>query len=30
MFGKEAVCPNGLFVPAIFRVSGFYFDSFIC
>ncbi len=27
MFGKEAVCPDGLFVPAIFRESDFYLNS---
>jgi hypothetical protein len=27
MFGKEAVCPDGLFVPALFRESGVYFNS---
>ncbi len=27
MFGKEAVCPDGLFVPAVFRESGFYLNS---
>jgi hypothetical protein len=30
MFGKEAVCPDGLFVPAVFRESGFYLSSLIC
>jgi hypothetical protein len=27
MFSREAVCPDGLFVPAIFRESGFYLNS---
>jgi hypothetical protein len=27
MLGKEAVCPDGLFVPAIFQESDFYFNS---
>jgi hypothetical protein len=25
--GKEAVCPDGLFVPAVFRESDFYLNS---
>jgi hypothetical protein len=29
MFGEEAVCPDGLFVPAVFQESGFYLNSFI-
>jgi hypothetical protein len=29
MFGKEAVCPDGLFVPAVFQELGFYFNSLI-
>jgi hypothetical protein len=29
MFGKEAVCPDGLFVPAVFRESDFYLNSLI-
>jgi hypothetical protein len=28
MFGKEAVCPDSLFVPAVFRELGFYLNSF--
>jgi hypothetical protein len=27
MFGKEAVCPDGLFVPAVFRESDLYLNS---
>jgi hypothetical protein len=27
MFGREAVCPDGLFVPVVFRESGFYLTS---
>ncbi len=27
MFGKEAVCPDGLFVPAVFQESDFYLNS---
>ncbi len=27
MFGKEAVCPDGLFVPAVFREVHFYLNS---
>ncbi len=27
MFGEEAVCPDGLFVPAVFRESDFYLNS---
>ncbi len=27
IFGKEVVCPDGLFVPAVFRESGFYLNS---
>ncbi len=30
MFGREAVCPDGLFVLAIFQESGFYLNSLIC
>jgi hypothetical protein len=30
MFGKEAVCQDGLFVPAIFQESGFYLNSVKC
>jgi hypothetical protein len=29
MFGEEAVCPDGLFVPAVFRESDFYLNSLI-
>jgi hypothetical protein len=29
MFGKEAVCLDGLFVPAIFQESSFYLNSVI-
>jgi hypothetical protein len=29
MFGKEAVCPDGLFVPAVFQESDFYLNSLI-
>ncbi len=29
MFGKEAVCPDSLFVPAVFQELGFYFNSLI-
>ena len=29
IFGKEAICPDGLFVPAIFRESDFYCNSLI-
>ncbi len=29
MFGEEAVCPDGLFVPAIFREVRFYLNSLI-
>jgi hypothetical protein len=29
MFGKEAVCPDGLFVPAVFREVYFYLNSLI-
>jgi hypothetical protein len=29
MFGKEAVCPDGHFVPAVFQESGFYCNSLI-
>jgi hypothetical protein len=28
--GKEAVCPDGLFVPAVFRESDFYLNSLKC
>ncbi len=28
--GKEAVCPDGLFVPAVFRELDFYLNSLIC
>jgi hypothetical protein len=24
MFGKEAICPDGLFVPVVFQESDFY------
>ncbi len=27
--GEEAVCPDGLFVPAVFRESDFYLNSLI-
>ncbi len=27
--GKEAICPDGLFVPAVFRESDFYLNSLI-
>jgi hypothetical protein len=27
MFGEEAVCPDGLFVPAVFQESDFYLNS---
>ncbi len=27
MFGREAVCLDGLFVPAVFQESGFYLIS---
>jgi hypothetical protein len=27
MFGEEAVCPDGLFVPAVFRESNYYLNS---
>ncbi len=27
MFGKKAVCPDGLFVPAVFQESDFYLNS---
>jgi hypothetical protein len=33
MIGKEAVCPDGLFLRAIFRETGIYFNSlkwFLC
>ena len=30
MFGEEAVCPDGLFVPAVFRESDFYLNSLTC
>ncbi len=30
MFGKEAVCLDSLFVPAIFQESDFYLNSLIC
>ena len=26
MLGEEAVCPDGRIVPAVFRVSDFYFN----
>jgi hypothetical protein len=29
MFGEEAVCPDGLFVPVIFQESDFYLNSLI-
>ncbi len=29
MFGEKAVCPDGLFVPAIFQESDFYLSSLI-
>jgi hypothetical protein len=29
MFGEEAVCPDGLFVPAVFREFDFYLNSLI-
>jgi hypothetical protein len=29
MSAKEAVCPDGRIVPAVFRVSGFYCNSLI-
>ena len=29
MFAKEAVCPDGRIIPAVFRVSNFYFYSLI-
>jgi hypothetical protein len=28
--GKEAVCPDGLFVPAVFRESDFNLNSLTC
>ena len=27
MFGEKAVCPDGLFVPAVFQESDFYLNS---
>ena len=27
MFGKEAICPDGLFVPTVFQESDFYLNS---
>jgi hypothetical protein len=30
MFGEEAVCPDSLFVPAVFRESDFYLNSLNC
>ncbi len=27
MFGNEAICLEGLFIPAVFQESGFYFNS---
>jgi hypothetical protein len=30
MLGKEAVCPDGLFVPAVFQELDFYFNSLTC
>jgi hypothetical protein len=27
MFGEKALCPDGLFVPAVFRESDFYLNS---
>jgi hypothetical protein len=29
MFGKKAVCPDGLFVPTVFQESDFYLNSLI-
>ncbi len=29
MFGEEAVCPDGFFVPAVFREVCFYLNSLI-
>ncbi len=29
MFGREAICLDGLFVPAVFQESGFYLNSLI-
>jgi hypothetical protein len=29
MFGEEAVCPDGLFVPVVFREVRFYLNSHI-
>jgi hypothetical protein len=29
MFGEEAVCPDGLFVPAVFEEVHFYLNSLI-
>ncbi len=30
MFGKEAICPDGLFVLAILQEWGFYFNNLNC
>jgi hypothetical protein len=30
MFGEEAVCPDGLFVPAVFWEVCFYLNSLSC
>ncbi len=30
MFGREAICPDGLFVSALFQESDFYLNSLIC
>ncbi len=29
IFGEEAICPDGLFVPAVFRESNFNLNSLI-
>ncbi len=29
MFGEKAVCPDSLFVPAVFRESYFYLNSLV-
>jgi hypothetical protein len=30
MFGKEAVCPDGHFEPAVFQELGYYLNSLNC
>ncbi len=30
MFGEKAVCPDGFFVPAVFRESDFHLNSLTC